>query len=256
MKVPKKTVFITGATSGIGKAIATKLAEAGHRIIICGRRTERLQEIKHLLQNQYNTAIYAMPLDVRHREEVRKSIAELPTAWKNIDVLVNNAGLAAGLDNFQEADIDDWERMIDTNLKGLLYVTKAVLPLMIGNTDKHIINIGSTAGKEVYEKGNVYCATKHAVDALTKAMRIDLLEHGIKVTAINPGATETEFSLVRFKGNEQRAKEVYRGFHPLQAEDIAEVVHWLLTLPSHVCVNDITLTSLAQANSFYIKRKD
>jgi 3-hydroxy acid dehydrogenase/malonic semialdehyde reductase len=194
-------------------------------------------------------------MDVTDRESVERVINGLPDEWKSIDILVNNAGLAVGLDPIQHGNPDDWEQMIDTNLKGLLYVSKAVLPLMIARQKGHIINIGSIAGKEVYPKGNVYCATKHAVDALTKSMRIDLLGNGIKVTQIAPGLVETEFSLVRFKGDEERASKVYQGYKPLEGKDIAEIAFFITTLPDHVCVNDILMTPLAQANSTIVDKK-
>jgi NADP-dependent 3-hydroxy acid dehydrogenase YdfG len=195
-----------------------------------------------------------LPFDVQDQAQVFKAIRGIPEAWQGIDVLVNNAGLALGRDYFDEASLDDWDTMIDTNLKGLVYVTKATLPFMISNRKGQIINIGSTAGKEVYEKGNVYCASKHAVDAVSQAMRIDLLRHHIKVTAIHPGAAETEFSLVRFKGDEETAKKVYDGFKPLRATDVADVVYFTTTLPEHVCINDLVLTATQQANSFYFNR--
>lgn len=248
-----KTALITGATSGFGKATALKFAANGYQVIITGRRSERLKSLSQAIENIGSKA-YALNFDVRDRKAVNEAINSLPETWKSIDVLVNNAGLASGFDKFDEADIDDFERMIDTNVKGLIYVSKAVIPLMIKNKKGHIINIGSTAGKEVYEKGNVYCATKHAVDALNKAMRIDLLDHGIKVTQIAPGAAETEFSLVRFHGNEEQAKNVYKGYQPMSAEDIANIIFYTTTLPPHLCINDLVVTSLAQANSFYIKR--
>ncbi|GAB4257708.1 MAG: hypothetical protein Kow0079_14890 [Vicingaceae bacterium] len=248
-----KTALITGATSGFGKATALKFAVNGYQVIITGRRSERLKSLSQAIENIGSKA-YALNFDVRDRKAVNEAINSLPETWKSIDVLVNNAGLASGFDKFDEADIDDFERMIDTNVKGLIYVSKAVIPLMIKNKNGHIINIGSTAGKEVYEKGNVYCATKHAVDALNKAMRIDLLDHGIKVTQIAPGAAETEFSLVRFHGNEEQAKNVYKGYQPMLAEDIANIIFYTTTLPPHLCINDLVVTSLAQANSFYIKR--
>jgi 3-hydroxy acid dehydrogenase/malonic semialdehyde reductase len=191
---------------------------------------------------------------VQNKEAVFNTIENLPDEWKNIDVLINNAGLALGRDFFDEANLNDWETMMNTNVNGLLYVSKAVLPFMIKNKKGHVINIGSTAGKEVYEKGNVYCASKFAVDAISQAMRIDLLKHKIKVTAINPGAAETEFSKIRFKGNEQQAAKVYKGFQPLSAENVADVIYYCATLPAHVCINDLTLTSIAQANSFYLHK--
>jgi NADP-dependent 3-hydroxy acid dehydrogenase YdfG len=192
---------------------------------------------------------------VQDKEAVNKAINGLPEDWKSIDVLINNAGLALGRDHFDKADLEDWETMINTNVKGLLYVSKAVIPLMVSRKTGHIINIGSTAAKEVYEKGNVYCATKAAVDSISQSMRIDLLQHGIKVTAIHPGAAETEFSMVRFKGDETTAKSVYQGIEPLVGEDVAEVAYYCTTLPAHVCINDLVMTCTAQANSFYFHRK-
>ena len=249
-----RTILITGATSGFGKAIAEKFASSGNHLIITGRRAERLQQISDSLSARYKVRILPLPFDVQDKEQVNNAISNLPADWQSIDVLVNNAGLAAGRDFFEEAGLDDWETMINTNVKGLLYVTRAVLPFMLSRKSGHIINIGSTAAKEVYEKGNVYCATKSAVDALSQSMRIDLLRHGIKVTAVHPGAAETEFSLVRLKGDTEAAKKVYEGFKPLMAEDVAEVVHYCTTLPGHVCINDLVLTATAQANSFYFHR--
>lgn len=246
-----KTVFITGATSGFGKACAQRFAKEGCRVIINGRRAERLQQLKEELQSQYNAQVHILVFDVRNKEEVYNSINALTQEWQQIDVLINNAGLAAGRDLFDEASLDDWETMIDTNVKGLLYVSRAVLPFMTSRKNGHIINIGSTAAKEVYERGNVYCASKAAVDSITKAMRMDLLQHKIKVTAIHPGAAETEFSMVRFKGDQAKADAVYTGYTPLYAEDVAEVVYYTTTLPAHVCINDLVLTCTAQANSFY-----
>jgi 3-hydroxy acid dehydrogenase / malonic semialdehyde reductase len=246
-----KTVLITGATSGFGKACAQRFAKEGYRIIINGRRKERLQQLQQELQNEYGAEVHILVFDVRQKEEVFTSINALPQAWQQIDVLINNAGLAAGRDLFDEALLDDWEAMIDTNLKGLLYVSRAVLPFMTAHNSGHIINIGSTAAKEVYERGNVYCASKAAVDSISKAMRMDLLSHKIKVTAIHPGAAETEFSMVRFKGDQQKADAVYAGYKPLYAEDVAEVIYYTTTLPAHVCINDLVLTCTAQANSFY-----
>ncbi|TAG97233.1 MAG: SDR family NAD(P)-dependent oxidoreductase, partial [Sphingobacteriales bacterium] len=220
-----------------------------------GRRSERLDELQRELEQKFNVAILPLCFDVQDKDAVKMAIDSLPEEWKNIDVLINNAGLAAGRDYFDEASMDDWETMIDTNVKGLLYVTKAVVGGMKAKGRGHIINIGSTAAKEVYEKGNVYCATKAAVDALSQSMRIDLLRHGIKVTAIHPGAAETEFSMVRFKGDEALAKSIYQGFKPLVGEDVAEVAYYCTTLPEHVCINDLVLTCTAQANSFYFNRK-
>ena len=244
-------ILITGATSGFGKAIAEKFAANKWNCIITGRRKERLQQIAEELSSKHQTQILPLVFDVQQKEEVFSQIENLPEQWRVIDVLVNNAGLALGRDTFDKASLDDWETMIDTNVKGLLYVSKAVLPLMIAKNKGHIINIGSTAAKEVYMNGNVYCATKHAVDAISKAQRMDLLPHKIKVTAIHPGAAETEFSIVRFKGDEQKANTVYEGFEPLHAEDIAEICYYCATLPAHVCINDLVVTCTAQANSFY-----
>ncbi len=243
--------MITGATAGFGKACAREFAAKGSNLIITGRRTDRLLQLKNELEKKFSISVYTLAFDVQKKEQVFDAVQQLPVQWQQIDVLVNNAGLALGRDYFQEADLDDWETMIDTNLKGLLYVSRAVLPFMISNQKGHIINIGSTAAKEVYEKGNVYCASKAAVDSVTKAMRIDLLQHKVKVTAIHPGAAETEFSMVRFKGDEEKAGAVYAGYQPLSAEDVAAVVYYTTTLPAHVCINDLVLTCTAQANSFY-----
>ena len=250
-----RKILITGATSGFGRAMAHVFAQHGDDCIITGRRSERLDELQRELEQKFNVAILPLCFDVQDKEAVTKAIDSLPEDWKNIDVLINNAGLAAGRDYFDEASMDDWETMINTNLKGLLYVTKAVVGAMRARGKGQIINIGSTAAKEVYEKGNVYCATKAAVDALSQSMRIDLLRHGIKVTAIHPGAAETEFSMVRFKGDEATAKSVYQGFKPLVGEDVAQVAYYCTTLPEHVCINDLVLTCTAQANSFYFNRK-
>jgi NADP-dependent 3-hydroxy acid dehydrogenase YdfG len=245
-------ILITGATSGFGKATAEVFALHGHDLIITGRRKDRLEEIKKNIEQRFQTKVLALEFDVQNKKAVFNTIENLPDEWKNIDVLINNAGLALGRDFFEEADLDDWETMIGTNVNGLLYVSKAVLPFMIKNKKGHIINLGSTAGKEVYEKGNVYCASKFAVDAISQAMRIDLLRHKIKVTSINPGAADTEFSKVRFKGNEPQAAKIYEGYTPLSAEDVAGVIYYCASLPPYVCINDLTLTSLAQANSFYL----
>ncbi|HMO31930.1 MAG TPA: SDR family NAD(P)-dependent oxidoreductase [Lacibacter sp.] len=247
----QKTVMITGATSGFGRACAERFARAGWKLILNGRRVERLQQCKQELEERYQAAVFLLPFDVQEKEQVEQAISQLPTNWLEVDVLVNNAGLALGRDAFEEADMADWETMINTNVKGLLYVSRSVLPLMIRRRQGQIINIGSTAAKEVYEKGNVYCATKAAVDSISKAMRIDLLRHRIKVTAIHPGAAETEFSMVRFKGDTAKADAVYEGYVPLSADDVAEVVYYTTTLPEHVCINDLVLTCTAQASSFY-----
>ncbi|WP_438946207.1 SDR family NAD(P)-dependent oxidoreductase [Sediminibacterium sp.] len=250
----RKTILITGATAGFGKATAELFAASGWNCIITGRRKERLTALAKELTNQYKIEVLPLCFDVQNRKQVFDAIEQLPAQWKSIDVLLNNAGLALGRDSFEAANLDDWETMIDTNLKGLMYVSKAVLPLMIEKKQGHIINIGSTAGKEVYKDGNGYCATKHAVDAISKAMRIDLLQHRIKVTAIHPGAAETEFSIVRFKGDEQKADAVYDGYQALQAKDIADIVYYVAHLPPHVCINDLVVTCLSQANSFYLHK--
>jgi NADP-dependent 3-hydroxy acid dehydrogenase YdfG len=245
-------VLITGASSGFGKACAEKFVAGGYNAIITGRRKEKLEALQQELERQFPSKVLPLIFDVRDKATVFAAINNLPAPWKKIDLLINNAGLALGRDYFDEANIDDWETMIDTNVKGLLYVSKAVLPFMIEQKKGHIINLGSTAGKEVYEKGNVYCATKHAVDAISKAMRIDLLQHRIKVTAIHPGAAETEFSNTRFKGDKDQAKKIYEGYIPLSAEDVADTVYYCAGLPAHVCINDLTITCTAQANSMYV----
>ena len=243
-----KTIMITGATSGFGKAIAVRFAENGFNIIITGRRKELLNKLEKELQTVGNIKTLSLNFDVRKKDEVESVIGNLPEEWKKIDILVNNAGLAVGLSHIQDGDTDDWDRMIDTNVKGLLYVTRAVAPLMVTRNKGHIFNIGSIAGKETYENGNVYCASKSAVDALSKSMRIDMLKNNIKVTLIEPGMAETEFSLVRFKGDEQKAKTVYKGIDPLTADDIAEVVYYCATLPDRLCINEIVITPTQQAS--------
>ncbi len=255
-----KIIFITGATSGFGKATAEKFAANGYDLILNGRRTDRLEELCNSLEKRYNIAVLTLPFDVQNEKAVFDSINGLPEDWKKIDVLFNNAGLALGRDYFDEADMNDWNVMVDTNIKGFMYVAKAVSQLMVKNhastgSAGHIINMGSVAGKLVYEKGNVYCATKFAVDALNQAMRIDLLRHNIKVTGINPGAAETEFSLVRFHGDESTAKKIYDGLQPLVAEDVADVIYYCTTLPPHVCINDLSLTCTRQADAIYFNRK-
>ena len=250
-----KIVFITGATSGFGKACAEKFASQGYDLIINGRREDRLEEIKASLEKKFNIAVHLLPFDVRNRGKVFETLENIPEEWQSIDILINNAGLALGRDYFEEADIDDWETMIDSNVKGLLYVSKAVIPYMIKYGRGHIINIGSIAGIEVYEKGNVYCASKFAVDAISQGMRIDLLRHGIKVTNVQPGAAETEFGIVRFKGDEATAKQVYNGIVPLSAEDIAEIIYYATTLPPHVCINELVVTCTQQASAIYFNRK-
>ena len=259
MLAPSSIILITGATSGFGEAMARRFVAEGQRVIITGRRKERLDVLQRELEGLHGTIdahdrVHCLHFDVRDKAQVEQAIGSLPPEWSEVDVLVNNAGLAAGMDPIQDGLVDDWERMLDTNVKGLLYVTRAVIPGMIERGKGHIINIGSTAGKEVYPKGNVYCASKHAVDALTKAFRQDLLPHGIKVTQIAPGLAETEFGLVRFHGDEAKAKLPYVGMEPLRPEDIAELAFYVTTLPPHVCVNDLIVTPTAQANSTTVFR--
>jgi NADP-dependent 3-hydroxy acid dehydrogenase YdfG len=250
-----KTIFISGATAGFGKAIARKFAQNGNNLIITGRRKVLLEELAKDLITTFNVEVLPLCFDVRKLSEVENAIANLPEKWKTIDVLVNNAGLAAGMNPIHEAVIDDWERMIDTNVKGLLYMTRLISPLMVARKQGHIINIGSVAGKEVYPMGNVYCGSKFAVDAITKGTRIDLVTHNIKVTHIAPGAANTEFSLVRFKGDHDRAESVYKGFTPLSAEDIADAVYYVTTLPAHVNINDLVLMPTAQASATQFYKK-
>jgi NADP-dependent 3-hydroxy acid dehydrogenase YdfG len=247
--------MITGATSGFGRATALKFASNGYNIIITGRRKDRLNKLKNELIAFGKIKVLSLTFDVRNREEVASVIMNLPEEWKTIGILVNNAGLAVGLDHIDKGLIDDWERMIDTNIKGLLYVTRAVAPLMVARGQGHIINIGSIAGKDVYENGNVYCATKSAVDSLSRSMRIDLLKNNIKVTHIAPGMAETEFSLVRFKGDEKKTNAVYKGIEALKEEDVAEVIYYCATLPPHVCINDLVITPTAQAGVNHNYRK-
>ncbi|HVW98068.1 MAG TPA: SDR family oxidoreductase [Mucilaginibacter sp.] len=249
-----KIVLITGATSGIGEACAHLFAREKYNLILTGRRIERLEKLAKKLNSKYNVEIAVSQFDVRNRDEVTDNLEQLPAKWKKVSVLVNNAGLSQGLDPIQDGSFDDWDTMIDTNVKGLLYVSKIVAGWMIKDGHGHIVNIGSIAGKEVYPNGNVYCASKHAVDALNKAMRIDLVKHGIKVTGIHPGAVETEFSEVRFKGDKERAKKVYEGFEPLVAEDIAETIWFAVSRPKHVNINDLVVMPTAQANAVTIVR--
>jgi len=248
----KKIALITGATSGIGKATAELFAQYQIDLVICGRRQERLEQLVAELSPLVK--VYTLCFDVRDREEVFRQIENLPEEWKPIDILVNNAGNAHGLAPVDKADLADWEAMIDINIKGLMYVSKAVIPHMVERKSGHIINIGSIAGKEVYPNGNAYCASKYAVDALSSGMRLDLVQHGIKVTAINPGLVETEFSLVRFKGDEERAKNVYKGITPLTAQDVAEVIYFAVSRPAHVNIADVILFPTAQASSTVVNR--
>ena len=247
----KKTALITGASSGIGHATAVEFAKHGINLILCGRRQERLDALKKQLESQ--VAVHTLTFDVRDKNQVFSAIASLPEGFKTIDILINNAGNAHGLDPIQDGSIDDWDAMLDGNVKGLLYVSKAIIPQMITRQSGHIINIGSSAGKEVYPKGNVYCASKHAVLALTEGMRIDLNPYGIKVGAVNPGMVETEFSQVRFKGDAV-ANTVYQGFKALQAEDIADIIYFVISRPAHVNLTDLLVFPTAQANSTTLKK--
>lgn len=248
-----RIALITGATSGIGEATARLLAKNNFKLILCGRREDRLKALQ--LELSSKTEVTTLAFDVRDREDVSKALRSLPAAWKAIDVLINNAGNAHGLDPVQTGSLDDWDAMIDINVKGLLYVSRELLPGMVERKSGHIVNLGSIAGKEVYGNGNVYCASKFAVDALTRGMRIDLNAAGIKVTAIHPGLVETEFSLVRFKGDADRASSVYKGIEPLRGEDIADLILFALTRPAHVVVADLVVLPTAQASATVVNRK-
>lgn len=248
-----KTALITGATSGIGKATAELFAKEGFNLILCGRRQERLEELKNELGR--DTGIFTLNFDIRNREDVLSAIESLPNDFSEIDILVNNAGNAHGLDPIDKGSPDDWDAMLDINVKGLLYISKAVIPQMVERKTGHIINIGSTAGKEVYPNGNVYCASKHAVDAINKGMRIDLNAYGIRVGAVNPGLVETEFSEVRFKGDTEKASKVYKGFQPLSPEDIADTILFVVTRPYHVNIADLVVMPTAQASSTIVKKE-
>lgn len=245
-----KLVLITGATAGIGEATAVLFAQHGYRLILTGRREERLAALAETL----STDVYTLAFDVRDLEAVQQALQSLPAAWQDIDILVNNAGLAVGKSPLQEGVYDDWERMIDTNVKGLLYMTREVVPGMIARGKGHVINVASIAGKQVYPGGNVYCATKHAADALSQGLRIDALPHGIKVTNVAPGLVETEFSVVRFKGDQTTADQVYQGIDPLTGADIADVIYYVAHTPPHVCINDIVVMPTAQASSHHVHR--
>lgn len=252
----RKIIFITGATSGIGKATAEVFAQNNYDLIITGRRKEKLEKLADKLRSDYKAEVLPLNFDVTDKDAVKKAIQSLSDHWLNIDVLLNNAGLAVGFEKIQDGDPDDWEQMINTNIKGLLYVSHELIPVLIKNKKGHIINIGSTAANIIYQGGNVYCATKFAVDALSQSMRVDLLEHKIKVTQIKPGAAETEFSLVRFKGDDEKAKNTYRGYEPLLAKDIAVTIYFAASQPGHVCINELEITALAQANSCYFYKND
>lgn len=248
----KRIALITGATSGIGEATARLLAKNDFKLIICGRRKERLVSLQGELSSL--TDVTTLSFDVRNRTEVETALRSLPDAWKKIEVLINNAGNAHGLDPIQSGNVDDWDAMMDINVKGLLYVTREIIPGMVERRGGHVINLGSIAGKEAYANGNVYCGSKFAVDAITKGMRIDLNAYGIKVTSINPGLVETEFSLVRFKGDEERANTVYKGYKPLKGEDIADLILFALTRPAHVVVADMVVFPVAQASATVVNK--
>lgn len=246
----EKTVFITGASSGIGRATTELLAEKGCRIVACGRREERLEALK----DKWGSKLHTLAFDVRDRNAVFGAVESLPPDFREVDILINNAGNAHGLDPIEEGSLDDWDAMIDINVKGLLYVTKALLPSLLKDGRGHIINIGSTAGKEVYPKGNVYCASKHAVDAINQSLRIDLNAYGVRVGAVNPGLVETEFSEVRFKGDTERAKGVYKGYQPLTPEDIAEIIYFVISRPQHVNIADLVVMPTDQASSTIVRK--
>ncbi len=256
---PSPIILVTGATSGFGEATARLFSANGWRVIITGRRRDRLDVLQRELEGLYGTieggtVAHVLRFDVRDHAAVEHAIGSLPEDWRNIDVLVNNAGLAMGRDPIQHGSLEHWDAMLDTNVKGLLYVSRVIMPGMIARGKGHIINLGSTAGREVYPNGNVYCASKHAVDALSKAMRVDLLPHGIKVTQISPGLAETEFSMVRFQGDTERANKVYEGIEPLVGDDIAQLIFFAVTLPGHVCINQLEVTPTAQANNYLTHR--
>jgi len=250
-----KTAFITGATSGFGRAIAFRFAGLGYNLIVTGRREERLNELIGQLHSNYEIEILPLCFDIRDNEACKNAFQSLPDYFRHIDILVNNAGLAAGASPFQESNLADYEQMIDTNVKGLLYITKLVVPGMIEQESGHIVNLSSIAGIEVYPNGSVYCASKHAVNAITKGLRIDLIKHGIKVSSVSPGMAETEFSIVRYHGDEEKAKAVYEGLTPLNAEDIADAVEFIVTRPDHVSINDIQINPTQQANTYIAHRK-
>lgn len=252
----RKIALVTGASAGIGKATAQTLAQNNYNIIITGRRLKQLEDLKNELGIKYKADVFILNFDIRNQQETSNAIDSLPEAWKKIDILINNAGLSVGLNPIQEGEFDDWERMIDTNIKGLLYISRKVIPIMVARNSGHIVNITSIAGKEVYENGNVYCATKSAADAITKGMRIDLLKHNIKVTSIAPGMVETEFSVVRFKGDKERADQVYKGLVPLNGEDVADAILYAITRPAHVNINDMLIMPTAQASATNVTRNN
>jgi NADP-dependent 3-hydroxy acid dehydrogenase YdfG len=248
-------VLITGATSGFGEACAKKFAANGYDLIITGRRQERLTALQQHLQQEHKIAVLPLCFDVRDQRAVSSVLGNIPDNWKKVSILINNAGLALGFSNLEDGDVSDWDTMIDTNVKGLLYVSKVVIPWLKEQREGHIINLGSTAAKQVYAKGHVYCATKAAVDSISQGMRIDLLPYRIKVTAVHPGAAATEFSEVRFKGDKEKADNVYKGFQPLTGEDVADTIYYCATLPAHVCINDLVMTCVQQANAYYFDKE-
>ncbi len=248
-------VLITGATSGFGEACAKKFAANGYDLIITGRREERLTTLQQQLQQEYKIAVLPLCFDVRDQQAVNSILGNIPDKWKAVSILINNAGLALGFSTIDDGDVSDWDTMIDTNVKGLLYVSKVVIPWLKEQGKGHIINLGSTAAKQVYAKGHVYCATKAAVDSISQGMRIDLLPHRIKVTAVHPGAAATEFSEVRFKGDKEKADNFYKGFQPLTGEDVADTIYYCATLPAHVCINDLVMTCVQQANAYYFDKE-
>jgi NADP-dependent 3-hydroxy acid dehydrogenase YdfG len=248
-------VLITGATSGFGEACAKKFAANGYDVIITGRRQERLTALQQQLQQEYKIAVLPLCFDVRDQQAVNTVLGNIPDNWKTVSILINNAGLALGMSSIEDDDVSNWDTMIDTNVKGLLYVSKVVIPWLKAQRKGHIINLGSTAAKQVYAKGHVYCATKAAVDSISQGMRIDLLPYRIKVTAVHPGAAATEFSEVRFKGDKERADNFYKGFQPLTGEDVADTIYYCATLPPHVCINDLVMTCVQQANAYYFDKE-
>jgi 3-hydroxy acid dehydrogenase/malonic semialdehyde reductase len=252
----KKIAFVSGATSGFGRAIALRLGKLGYRLVITGRRGERLQQLAQQLKEEYAIDVFPLCFDIRDKSACEQAIQSLPEDFQKIDLLVNNAGLAAGASSFEESDMADFEQMVDTNIKGLLFITKLIVPGMVERKSGHIINISSIAGIEVYPGGSVYCATKHAVNAITKGLRIDLVKYGIKVSSISPGMAETEFSLVRYHGDAEKAKAVYSGLVPLNAEDIADAVEFIITRPKHVSINDIQINPAQQANTYISFRNE
>lgn len=254
-KLKNKIVFISGASSGIGKACANAFAAEGAKLILAARRKERLDELASELKEKFGSETKILSFDIQNYQEIKESLASLPEEWKNVDILINSAGLAQGMHKLQEGNPDDWDVMINTNIKGLLYLTREILPFMVKRESGHIINLGSTAGHDVYPSGNVYCATKFAVNAISQSLRIDVLDKSIKVSSVDPGMVETEFSVVRFSGDVERAKNVYKGVEPLTADDVADAILYCATRPKHVNINEIILTPIAQAQSNFVVRK-